>query len=334
MSDLTNRYEIMALVEAKMCNPNGDPDMANRPRMDMQTGRSIITDVAFKARMRRYVLDAYNGVSGLDILMKPGASLNMAIAESVIDVNGGTPVKKGENRKVDEAASLMCSKYWDVRTFGAVLSTGLNAGQVRGAVQVGMSLSVDPVDAVVASITRQCYTEGSFSTVAEYVAADVARSDDAKRTMGDKAYIPYGLYVMKLTVSGNLARKVGFSEEDLKLLLESVVQMYNNDVSSSKMGMSVLTPVIVFKHVGTNHGVSPEQTLREALLGCAPAYRLFDLLSVTRKDGIDAARSHEDYNILLRLSDLPDGVVCGFKTLPFEDVKWLDVNDDIDLLEL
>lgn len=329
MSILKNRYEVMALVEAKMCNPNGDPDMANRPRVDIQTGRGIITDVAFKSRMRNYVLDAYNGEPGCNILMQNGANLNRAIAAAVLKAND-TDVfddKNGGNKKVAESAELMCDSYWDVRTFGAVLSTGLNAGQVRGAVQVGMSLSVDPVDVNIMGITRKCYAEGKGKTLNEYDISDENKSDDVKRTMGDKAYIPYGLYVLKMSVSANLARKVGFTENDFKILLESLVQMYNNDVSSSKMGMSVVTPVIVFKHVGRDAN-NAAQNEKEALLGCASAYTLFDLLKIEKKQSVTYPREFGDYNVSLHLRDLPDGVECYVKRSAFEDLQAAEANDD------
>lgn len=332
MSELKNRYEIVALVEARMCNPNGDPDMGNRPRIDLQTGRGIITDVAFKARMRNYVIDACRGTVGMDILMRSGASINMAIADAVLSTNGVTSLK-GNNTKVLDSAKCMCERYWDVRTFGAVLSTGLNAGQVRGAVQVGMALSVDPIEPVTSSITRRCYTAGAFSTLAEYEKADAAMPDDKKRTMGDKSFIPYGLYVLHATVSANLAQKVGFTEEDFTLLLESIVQMYDNDASSSKMGMSVLTPIVVFKHVGINIQ-NPAQLEKEALLGCAPAYKLFDLVSVHKKDGIEFPRSYQDYDVKLQLSGIPAGVDCGIKKSPYSDIDWISSGQDVDLFAL
>ena len=335
MEAIKNRYEVVALVEARMCNPNGDPDMANRPRTDFETDRGIITDVAFKARMRQYVLDTYAGKDGYDILMQNGASINKAIAEAVLSVNKTDKLAKGNNTKVNESADAMCSKYWDVRAFGAVMSTGLNAGQVRGAAQVGMSLSVDPIAPEVMTVTRRSYsdTKDSYETLQEYIDEENARPGDKKRTMGTKAYIPYGLYIFRMSISANLASKVGFSEEDLKVLLESLIQMYDNDVSSSKMGMSVLAPVVVFKHVGVDNN-NPEQQAKEALLGCAPAYKLFDMLSVERKDGVDAARSYNDYDINLDLSKLPAGVKCGIKNSAYADIQWLDSHDKLDLINM
>lgn len=325
MSVLKNRYEIMALVEAKMCNPNGDPDMGNRPRMDYETGHGIITDVAFKARMRAYVADAYAGKEGCNILIQRGVNLNRNIAEAVLDVSGGKV--KNNVKATSDAAALMSSKYWDVRTFGGVLSTGLNAGQVRGAVQVGMSTSVDEIDVEDITITRMAFVDGNSENMADYDKIDEERAEDKRRTMGTKQFTPYGLYVLKMTVSANLAEKVGFTEDDLKILLESVVQMYDVESSSSKMGMSVLTPVVVFKHIGTQFDKTSEDNIREAKLGCAPAYKLFDLLKITKRDGVDVPRDHSDYNVVLELSKLPNGVECGFKTSAFGDLEW-QTNDD------
>lgn len=325
MGILKNRYEIMALVEAKMCNPNGDPDMGNRPRMDYETGHGIITDVAFKARMRAYVADAYAGKNGYNVLVQRGVNLNRNIAEVVIEVSGGNT--KTNNKTTIDAADLMSSKYWDVRTFGGVLSTGLNAGQVRGAVQVGMATSVDSIDVEDITITRMAFVDGNSNKMSDYDKIDEERPEDKRRTMGTKQFTPYGLYVLKMTVSANLAEKVGFTEDDLKVLLESVVQMYDVESSSSKMGMSVLTPVIVFKHIGTQADKASEANMREAKLGCAPAYKLFDLLTITKRDGVDVPRDHKDYNVSLELSKLPNGVECGFKTSVFGDVEWQS-NDD------
>lgn len=187
---VANRYEFMVLVEAKMCNPNGDPDMGNLPRQDNDTGHGYITDVAFKRRIRNYVDDGYQGIASKEILMRSGTSINKKIAESVLKVNNLQEVpKKFTNKKVAETTIDMMERYWDVRTFGAVLSTGLNAGQVRGAVQIGMALSVDPIELEDITITRMVYADGKdFSTLDEYEKEENERPDDKKRTMGTKKY--------------------------------------------------------------------------------------------------------------------------------------------------
>lgn len=149
--------------------------------------------------------------------------------------------------------------------------------------------------------------------------------------MGRKAFIPYGLYVVKISISANLAKKTGFSNADLDVLLKSIMLMYNDTISSSKMGMSVLSPLVLFKHVGTQGEGNAEQNMREAMLGCAPSYKLFDLLQIERKENVPVARSYKDYNCSLNLSALPKGVVCGLKDSAFEDVRWIDKREDIKL---
>ena len=322
MSDnvIKNRYEFMVLVEAVMCNPNGDPDMGNLPRQDMETALGIITDVAIKRRIRNYVQDAEKG---LDILMQSGKNLNRDIAEAVMAATGKETlkgVKKGE--KSEQSQNWLCKKYWDVRTFGGVMATGRNAGQIKGAVQVGMATSVDPITVEDMNITRMCITEQDFDTLKEFDDYSSKIDEDKKRTMGNKKVVPYGLYVVKGSISASLAEKNGFTEEDLEMLWESILQMYNHDVSSSKTGMSVVSPLIIFKHVGTQHKNNADDKLREAKLGCAPAHLLYNLLSIKKKENIEYPRKYEDYDVSFRAEGVPDGVEVGFKYLPFSEIEW------------
>ena len=323
---IKNRYEFIVLVEGKMCNPNGDPDMGNLPRQDSETGCGYITDVAFKRRIRNYVDDGYGAEAGMGILMRSGTSINRKIAESVMKVNDLKKVPtKFANPKVSETARDMMERYWDVRTFGAVLSTGLNAGQVRGAVQIGMATSVDPIELEDITITRMVYADGKdFTTIEEYENEEKTRADDKKRTMGSKKFTPYGLYVMKGTISASLAEKTGFSEADRDLLFEAILQMYNHDISSSKQGMSVVSPLIIFKHVGTQGPANAAQNAREAKLGCASAHRLFALLEVNKKDEVEYARDISDYEVVLKLSEVPAGIDVGIKEEPFSNVVYGD----------
>ena len=325
---LENRFEFLALVQAVMANPNGDPDMMNLSRKDYETGRGIITDVAVKARSRGYMDEAHGDEEGYEILMRNGTNLNRNIAEAVIN----TGIDKKDKT---DAAAYMCRKYWDVRTYGGVLSTGCNAGQVRGAVQIAMLQSVDPIDPISTTITRRCYAEGKFTKLEEYDKQDAAMDSSKKRKFGNKQYIPYGLYVLKGTVSANIAQKVGFDNKDLGYFLESIMQMYNMDASSSKMGMSVLSPLILFKHVGTtDEKTNPKQAENERKLGCAPSYKLFDMLTIKRKENVEVARNYTDYNIQLHMENLPSGVICGLKNTPYTDVEWLSTSNTIDLAKL
>jgi CRISPR-associated protein Csd2 len=326
MSDtISNRYEFTMLLEASGCNPNGDPDMGNLPRQDEETGIGYITDVAIKRRIRNYIEDAFSDKVGCDILMKKGTSLNRKIAEAVLKVNGEKDIPKDfTNQKVAETAAEMEKMYWDVRTFGGVLSTGLNAGQVRGAVQIGIAKSVDPIHVEDISITRMSYAEDpkKLKSMDDYLQEEQSRPDDKKRTMGNKQFIQYGLYIVKGTVSACLAEKNGFTEDDLNMLFEALIQMYNHDISASKEGMSVVSPLIIFKHVGTQTETNPEENARAAKLGCAPAYKLFRLLNVRKKADVEYPRSYDDYDVALNLSKLPGGVIAGIKEDAFSPVIW------------
>ena len=318
---IKNRYEFMVLVEAVMCNPNGDPDMGNLPRQDMDTSLGIITDVAIKRRIRNYVQDAEKGY---EILMKSGINLTKVTAEAVMAATGKNNlegVKKGENIK--QSQSWLCEKYWDARTFGGVMVTGHNAGQIRGAVQMGMATSIDPITVEDMTITRMCFADKkAFDTLDEFDEYEAKMDEDKKRKMGNKKVIPYGLYIIKGSISASLAEKNGFLEEDLDMLWEAILQMYNHDISSSKTGMNVVSPLIIFKHVGTQHENNAQENAREAKLGCAPAHMLYNLLSVKRKENIEYPRKYEDYEISFKASGIPNGVEVGFKYLPFSAIEW------------
>lgn len=323
---MNNRYDFMFFIEAKNCNPNGDPDMGNAPRIDDETLHGIITDVAIKRRIRNYIEDAFEHKYGMDIIKREASNMNKAIAEVVLEANNGKIDKKG-NKKIEESSKLACERYFDVRTFGDVLSTGLNAGQIRGPVQFAMASSLDPIRPIDMTITRMCYTEGKSENLDDYDIIDEEMPNDKKRTMGKKETIPYGLYVVKGSISANLAEKTGFSEDDLKVLLESIVQMYNNDLSCTKMGMSVIQPIILFKHIGTNQN-NPEQNVRETKLGCSPSYKLYELVSISKKDGIEYPRDYTDYDITIDFDNIPNGVQIGFKYGPFDEVIWDKLSDN------
>ena len=338
-SIVKNRYEFITAFSATMCNPNGNPDMANEPRQDPVTGFGYVTDVAVKRWIRNYVDNAYSDEKGFDILMRQGVNINRRIAESVFAVNeiesteklpkGKTSGKEQEGKPVNphvrESAEHMCSRFWDCRTFGGVMSTGLNAGQIRGAVQIEMAKSVSPVRIEDLTITRMCYVgenDWKRKTIREYEEAEKQEPDDKKRTIGEKKIVYYGLYVLRGTISALFAEKTGFTEKDLRILCEAIIQMIPNNVSSSKAGMSLALPLILFKHVGTQNKNNPVQQMREAKLGCVPAQNLFRLLNITQKQDVEYPGSIDDYDISFNLSGLPGGVEVGFKNLPFEDFKW------------
>ncbi|MCX8127027.1 MAG: type I-C CRISPR-associated protein Cas7/Csd2, partial [Dehalococcoidia bacterium] len=206
----------------------------------------------------------------------------------------------------------LCANFYDVRTFGAVMSTGPNAGQVRGPVQFSFARSIDPILPLDISITRMAVTEEirGAKASADYVNWEREQPEDSLRTMGRKALIPYGLYIAKGFVSAHLAEQTGFTEVDLSLLWEALLRMFEHDRSASKGVMSVREPLVIFKHVGTDSDA--DQRARQAKLGCAPAHRLFELVRVIRREGVKSPRSFADYQVTFAKSKVPQGVEAVF----------------------
>lgn len=290
---IKNRYEFVILFDVENGNPNGDPDAGNMPRVDPETGLGLVTDVCLKRKIRNYVETVKEDVAGYRIYVKDGVPLNRNDAEAYkqLDV---TDKNIKEKKKADpdldrKIRDWMCANFYDIRTFGAVMTTfvkaALNCGQVRGPVQLGFARSVDPVVPQEITITR--------------VAISTEEDAEKKGTeMGRKYIIPYGLYRCEGYISANLARKTtGFSEEDLKLLWEAILNMFEYDRSAARGKMAV-RELIVFKH--------------DSELGCAPAWKLFDAVTVTRKDPDSSApaRSYQDYVVHVNEDALPAGVVC------------------------
>ena len=297
---ITNRYEFMLIFDVENGNPNGDPDSGNAPRVDPEDGHGLVSDVAIKRRLRNYVQAA-----GENIFIQHGTNLNRSIFQAR-EATGGTSKSKSD---VDKARAWMCQQFYDVRTFGAVMSTGANAGQVRGPVQVTFARSVNPVLGIEASITRGAVAEDiKAKTVQDYLDWEAKTDEDKLRTMGRKSLIPYGLFVAKGFISAHLAEGTGFSEADLKLLLEGLLNMYDHDRSASK-GLMSSRRLIVFRHVGTDSDAAQRE--RQAKLGCAPAHKLLDegqVVSIRLKDESKPARKIGDYDISVNLSTLPAGV--------------------------
>jgi len=335
---IKNRYEFAFLFDCENGNPNGDPDAANAPRIDPQTMLGLVSDVALKRRIRNYVQVARGNRSPHAIFIEHATNLNRPIVIAHEKTEGGfQPAKAAGKSKVYAAREWMCANFYDVRTFGAVMSTGPNAGQVRGPVQIAFARSLDPVLPMDVSITRMAVAEdvkGAKSSD-DYARWEAEQPEDKLRTMGRKALIPYGLYLAKGFISANLAQETGFSEDDLDLLWEAILNMYEHDRSASKGHMAVRAPLFIFKHEGTDSDA--EQRTRQAMLGCAPAHVLFDLLQVRRKDGVEAPRSFADYKVSFNRGALPAGVSIGFampkpagveihwNKLPRESAPWLNV---------
>ena len=317
---IQNRYEFMYYVSCTNCNPNGDPDMGNTPRIDPQTMQGYITDGATKRRIRNYVELAYAGMPGMNIIIQQSTNINRHIAEAKRAAGVEDCAKAKE--AVYAGRKKACELFYDVRTFGAVMSTGPNAGQVRGPVQISFGKSLDPVLPLDISITRMAVADnaGNAQTVEDYEKWEAEQPEEKLRTMGRKQFIPFGLYEVRGFISANLAAETGFDDQDLKILFEAILNMYEHDRSASKGEMEVVSPLIIFKHVGTDSDAA--QRVRQAKLGCAPAHKLFDLVRVQKKADVRYPRTYRDYDASVALGKLPEGVQIGFQFAPYSAICW------------
>ena len=293
---IKNRYEFVILFDVENGNPNGDPDAGNMPRVDPETGLGLVTDVCLKRKIRNYVETVKEDATGYRIYIKDGVPLNRSDAEAyaALDVTEKTvKAKKKENPELDRnIRDWMCANFYDIRTFGAVMTTfvkaALNCGQVRGPVQMGFARSVEPVVPQEVTISRVAITTE-------------ADAENKGTEMGRKFIVPYGLYRCEGYISANLARKTtGFSEEDLELLWEAILNLFEHDHSAARGKMAV-RELIIFKH--------------DSELGCAPAHKLFDTVKVTRAnpEDITPARSYQDYVVTVDKAALPEGVTCEIR---------------------
>ena len=316
---IKNRYEFMYYVACTNCNPNGDPDMGNTPRIDPQTMQGYLTDVSTKRRIRNYVQTAYAGEDGMEIIIQQSTNINRHIARAKREA-GFEDCAKGKEA-VYAGRRKACELFYDVRTFGAVMSTGPNAGQVRGPVQIAFGKSLDPILPLDISITRMAVAKTvGDNTVEAYLTDEENTPEDELRTMGRKQIIPFGLYEVRGFISANLAGETGFDDDDLKVLFEAILNMYEHDHSASKGEMAVVSPLIIFKHIGTD--TDEKQRIRQSKLGCAPAHRLFDLVKVEKKPNVDYPRSYHDYTATVDLEHIPAGVEIGFQTDAFGEIVW------------
>ncbi len=312
-TNIKNRYDFLFIFDVENGNPNGDPDAGNAPRMDPEDMHGLVSDVAIKRRVRNYVQMARGNQSPYAIFVEHATNLNTKILRAH-EETGTVTVKGAGKERVRQARQWMCDNFYDVRAFGAVMSTGANAGQVRGPVQIAFARSVDPILPLDLSITRMAVadTVAGAKTVKEMEAWESAQPEDKLRTMGRKSLIPYGLYVGKGFVSAHLADATmggtGFNEEDLDLLWEAIGGMYEHDRSASK-GVITVRKLVVFKHTGTDS--DPVQRQRQARLGCAPAQDLLELgrvVSVHRKPDVLYPRAFGDYVVQLDATAVPRGV--------------------------
>ena len=286
---LAHRYDFVLLFDVKDGNPNGDPDAGNLPRIDAETGNGLVTDVAIKRKVRNYVGLTRSEQPPYEIYVKEKAVLNRAHERAYLAI-GAEDALKGDDKKrkgggdtVDKARQWMCANFYDVRAFGAVMSLGVNCGQVRGPIQLTFARSVDPVVAQEHSITRMA--------VATEKEAQAQEGDN--RTMGRKHTVPYGLYRAHGFVSAFLAKQTGFSDDDLELFFTALEQMFEHDRSAAR-GEMTTRGLYVFKH--------------DSELGCAHAHALFDRVQVARKEEVQVARGFSDYDVTVDGADLPAGV--------------------------
>ena len=328
---IQNRYEFVYYVACTNANPNGDPDMGNAPRIDPQTMQGFITDVAIKRRIRNYIQTAYAGQPGMNIIVQQSTNLNRHIAEA--KRAAGVEDCAKEKEAVYAGRKKACELFFDVRTFGAVMSTGPNAGQVRGPVQIAFGKSLDPVLPMDISITRTAVAETiKDGKVEDYLKMEAETAEDKLRTMGRKQLIPFGLYEIRGFISANLAAETGFDDDDLQALFEAILNMYEHDHSASKGEMSVVSPLIIFKHVGTDSDAV--QRVRQAKLGCAPAHKLFELVHVQKKADVEFARSSRDYDAVVSVDNVPSGVEIGFQSNPYGPICWGALPDGEDWLQI
>ena len=288
---IKNRYEFAIIFDVENGNPNGDPDAGNMPRVDPETGYGIVTDVCLKRKIRNYVETVKENESGYGIYIKSGVPLQTSDKKAFeylgIEESEVKKMKK-DNPEIDaKIRDFMCKNFFDIRAFGAVMTTfvkaALNCGQVRGPVQLGFARSVDPIFPQEITITRCAIT----------TEADAEKNTN---TMGNKFIVPYGLYIAEGYISANLARKVtGFSEDDLELLWDAIINMFEFDHAAARGKMAV-RKLVIFKH--------------DSELGNVPAYKLFDAIKIERKKDVEVARSFSDYNISIAESEIPQGVTC------------------------
>ncbi|MCC6007122.1 MAG: type I-C CRISPR-associated protein Cas7/Csd2 [Rhodobacteraceae bacterium] len=294
MTAVTNRYDFVLFFDVENGNPNGDPDAGNLPRMDPETSQGLVTDVSLKRKLRNYVAEAKGSDAGYAIYMQDGAVLNRqhALAYEAVGLKSESKKKAKKVEDAEQITAWMCANFWDIRTFGAVMTTEINAGQVRGPVQLTFARSIEPIMPLEVSITRSSVTN--------------EKDVEKERTMGRKHLVPYGLYRAHGFINANLSGRTGFSENDLALLWDGFRDMFEHDRSAAR-GLMAARRLIAFRH--------------DSALGNAQAHKLFDRVTVERAckgetlpvgdertHNWPVARAFTDYAIRLDDTDLPEGI--------------------------
>ncbi|MGI6091737.1 MAG: type I-C CRISPR-associated protein Cas7/Csd2 [Veillonellaceae bacterium] len=278
---LEKRYEFVLFFEVENGNPNGDPDAGNMPRIDPETSHGLVTDVCLKRKVRNYVELAKGGSSPFDIYVRENAILNDTNEEAYNDLKIKPESKKlpKDENQAKQVTKYMCDRFYDIRAFGAVMTTEVNCGQVRGPVQICFAKSLDPIVPQEVTITRMAVTN--------------KKDAEKERTMGRKHIVPYALYRVEGYVSAPLAQKTGFSSDDLELFWQALMNMFEHDHSAAR-GKMASRKLVIFEHTSS--------------LGNSPAHKLFDLITVTRKDTDRPPRAFEDYHISIDHSAKPAGI--------------------------
>lgn len=280
---IENRYEFVMLFDVENGNPNGDPDAGNMPRIDPETSYGIVTDVCIKRKIRDYVALVKENVPGYQIYVREGAVLNEQheLAYKNYDLKPDDKKLPKDEADAKKVTDFMCQNFYDIRAFGAVMTTKVNCGQVRGPVQINFARSIDPIVTQEVTITRVAVTSSEDSERKEH-------------EMGRKHIVPYALYRAEGYVSANLAQKVtGFSDDDLNLLWDALINLFEHDHSAAR-GKMATRKLFVFKH--------------DTALGSAPSHLLFDRISVSRKNDVRTVRAFSDYEVKVDNSNMPDGV--------------------------
>ena len=285
MSIIANRYDFVLLFDVKNGNPNGDPDAGNLPRIDPETGHGIITDVCIKRKIRNFVDLTKSGTAGCEIYVREKAILNKQHERAYSSLQLDPKMKSKSGTEVEQVRAWMCQNFYDIRTFGAVMMTEVNCGQVRGPVQLAFGESIYPIAQREVTVTRMAVTTEK----------EAEQQGGGNRTMGRKFIVPYGLYRMHGFISAPLAEATGFSEDDLNLLWDALINMFEHDHSAAR-GEMTLQKLIVFKHADK--------------LGNAPAHKLFERVTVTpNKDpNVEPLRSFTDYTVTIDRNNTPEGV--------------------------
>lgn len=312
MTAIENRYDFTLIFEVTNGNPNGDPDAGNMPRMDPETGSGFVTDVCLKRKVRNFVEMAFEGEERMNIYVREGTVLNArhreayaALRPDDAKVAGSPKLQPKDDAEAKALTAFMTENFFDIRTFGAVMGTKLNCGQVRGPVQMTFAHSVEPISPIEVSITRMAATNEGEKKERSVEEAEQGDERTENRTMGRKHIVPYGLYVAHGFISAHLARKSGFSEDDLKIFFDALVNMFDHDRSAAR-GEMATRKLVVFRH--------------DSALGNAPAHRLFDRVRIGRNvggafqdidtapEGLAPARKFSDYKIEIDRNDLPAGI--------------------------